>query len=64
MTKKNDVMAFIRTSDEFKEIELVVFPDMYKINNNLKNHDIIMISGRVEKKMDNYSIVVSQIKKL
>ena len=64
VTKRNDVMAFVRTSDEFGQIELVIFPDVYKNNNNLKIRDIIIIDGRVEKKMDNYSVVVSRIKRL
>ena len=64
ITKNNDVMAFILASDEYKEIELTVFPKTYQENNNLKKHDIINVFGKVEKRMDNYQIVVSKITKL
>ena len=64
VTKKNDVMAFVMASDEYKEIELTIFPDTYKEYNDLAKHDIINVYGKVERRMDNYQIVVSKIIKL
>ena len=64
ITKNNDVMAFIRADDEYRQIDLTLFPDTYKNYNNLSNHDIINVYGKVEKRMDNYQIVVSKIVKL
>jgi len=63
MTKKNDVMAFVKASDEYSQIELTLFPKVYKTNHNLKVYDIIKISGRVEKRFDNYQIIVANVKK-
>ena len=61
MTKKNDVMAFIKASDEYKQIDLTLFPDEYQTYHNLKKHDIINVYGKVEKRFDNYQLVVSKI---
>ena len=64
MTKKNDVMAFIKAGDEYQDVDLTLFPDIYKKNNNINKRDIIKIYGKVEKRMDNYQIVVSKIDNL
>lgn len=64
ITKNNDVMAFVMASDEYKEIELTIFPKVYNEYHNLSKHDIVSIYGKVEKRMDSYQIVVSKITKL
>ena len=64
ITKTNDVMAFIRASDEFKEVEITVFPKLYNDNKEIKKHDIIKIFGKVEKRLDNYQILANKITKL
>ncbi len=64
ITKKNDVMAFIKASDEYKQIDLILFPNEYKNNRSLQKHDIINVYGRVEKRLDNYDLIVSKITKL
>lgn len=64
ITKKNDVMAFVRASDEFCQIDVTLFPKVYKDNNNIKNHDIIQVYGRVEKRLNNYQIVAYRISNL
>ncbi len=64
ITKKNDVMAFITASDEYKQIDLTLFPEEYKNNHDLKKHDIINVYGKVQKRLDNVGIVVSKITKL
>lgn len=61
MTKKNDVMAFIKASDEYKQIDLTLFPNEYQTYHNLKKHDIINVYGKVEKRFDNYQLIVSKI---
>ena len=63
-TKKNDVMAFIKASDEYKDIDLTLFPREYAMYNDLKSHDIINVAGKLEKRLDDFSIVVSKITKL
>ena len=64
ITKNNDVMAFIKANDEYKQIDLTLFPKVYNDNKNIKNHDIILVYGKVERRYDNYQIVVSKITKL
>lgn len=64
ITKKNDVMAFVRASDEFCQIDVTLFPKVYKDNNNIKNHDIIRVYGKVEKRLNNYQIVAYKISNL
>ena len=63
-TKKNDVMAFIKASDEYKQIDLTLFPKEYKEYNNLKKYDIINVYGKVEKRLDNLGLIVSKIEVL
>jgi len=61
VTKKNDVMAFVKGSDEYCQVDLTLFPNLYQDNKNLEIYDIIKIYGRVEKRFDNYQIIVSKI---
>ena len=61
LTKNNDVMAFVKAGDEYKQIDLTLFPKIYTDNKNLENYDIIKVYGKVEKRFDNYQIIVSKI---
>ena len=61
LTKKNDVMAFVKASDEYRQIDLTLFPNTYKENKNVEIYDINKIYGKVEKRFDNYQIIVSKI---
>ena len=61
LTKKNDVMAFLKASDEYKQIDLTLFPKIYQENKNIEVYNIIKIYGKVEKRFDNYQIIVSKI---
>lgn len=61
LTKKNDVMAFIKASDEYTAVDITLFPNVYQENKNLEIYDIIKIYGRVEKRFDNYQIIVSKL---
>lgn len=62
-TKKGDTMCFIAAEDEASIIDIVLFPDIYK-NKNFKVGDMILISGRVEKRFDKLQIVANNVKKL
>jgi len=57
VTKKNDVMAFIDASDEYQNISVTLFPNIYKTLTGLKKTDIINITGRVERRYDEYQII-------
>ena len=61
MTKKNDVMAFVKASDEYKQVDLTLFPKIYQDNKDIEVYDIIKIYGKVEKRFENYQIIVSRI---
>ena len=60
-TKKNDIMAFITASDEYGQSSLTLFPNTYKTYINIKKRDIIKINGRVEKRFDQYQILVNNL---
>ena len=60
-TKKNDIMSFITASDEYGQVSLTLFPNTYKTYNNIKKRDIIKINGKVEKRYDQYQIIVNNL---
>ena len=62
-TKNNEQMAFLNGSDETENIDLVVFPKVYK-NLNLDIHNVYLVNGKVEKRFDKYQIIVNDIKKI
>ena len=59
-TKNNDLMCFLTCSDELSEIDVVVFPDVYK-EINVKEGDIINLTARVEKRFDKYQLLANKI---
>jgi len=61
ITKKNDVMAFLNCSDEFGNVIVVCFPDVYKKYNNIEKSNIIKIYGKVEKRYDEYQVIANNI---
>ena len=63
ITKKNDVMAFMKATDEYRQIDVTLFPNVYKENNNLMKHDIIDVYGKVEKRLNDYQIYRKNINK-
>jgi len=60
-TKNNDVMAFVRGTDEFGEIDLTIFPTTYKRFNSIKQGNVIEVTGRVERRFDKYQVIVDYI---
>lgn len=64
VTKKQEKMLFINASDEYSEIELVVFPKVYESNYNITKGDIFKVTGRVERRGNNYQIIVNKLEKL
>ena len=57
-------MAFIKACDEFNQIEITVFSKLYEENRNLNHHDIILVTGKIEKRLDNYQLIANKITKL
>jgi len=61
ITKKEEKMAFITGSDETDTLDLTLFPfiyDKYKI----KRGDVLLVRGKVERRMDKYQLVVDKIR--
>lgn len=63
-TKKNEAMAFINVSDEYDTLDVVTFPNQYKDLININKGDIVFISGKVERRMSRYQLVLEKINKL
>ena len=63
-TKNNDDMAFISGSDETSTMDFTLFPRNFDLINNIKNGDLVEISGEVSKRFDKVQIIINNIKKL
>ena len=63
-TKKNETMLFILGSDEFSNIDLVLFPKTYSKYNNIEKSDILFVKAKVEKRFDKYQLVVNELVKV
>ena len=63
-TKKQEKMAFLYGSDPSSTMDYTLFPETYKKNMNIERGDIVLIRGRVEKRLNQYQIIVQKIKKL
>lgn len=63
-TKKGDKMAFVTASDEYGEVDVVMFPRIYENNYNINRGDIVLITGKIEKRINEYQIIVNKIEKL
>lgn len=64
ITKKNEVMCFVTTSDNTGDTTLVIFPDLYKQLNNLKKNEIIKVNGKVERRLNEYQIICNEVIKV
>ncbi len=62
-TKKGSKMSFVSGSDETGVIDLTLFPKIYD-EFKIKKGDVLLVRGRVEKRLDKYQIVVDKIKVL
>lgn len=60
-TKKNDEMLFITGSDEMDTVDLVLFPSFYKEAPQLELNDVVLVSGKIEKRFDKYQVIVNEI---
>ena len=63
-TKKNEDMAFLTGQDETGIIDFTLFPKQIKLINNIKNKDLVLIIGIVEKLLDKYQINILNIEKV
>ena len=63
-TKKNEDMPFLTGQDETGIMDFTLFPKQIKLINNIKNQDLVLISGIVEKRLDKYQINILNIEKV
>lgn len=64
MTKKHEEMAFYKVSDEFSNISLTLFPEKYKEYKKYTKGNIVKVSGRVERRFDEFQIIVDTMTKI
>ncbi len=63
-TKKQEEMSFVTGSDETMMIDFTLFPRIYRLYPNMVRGDILKIRGNVEKRLEDYQIIVRKIEKL
>ena len=60
-TKKNETMAFLQISDETGKLNYIIFPNRIGYINQIQKGDLLKITGKVEKRMDKYQIVINTL---
>ena len=63
-TKKNDDMAFLTYEDETGIGEAVVFSEAFNQLEDITENDLVKLSGRVERRMDKFQLVVKKVEKV
>lgn len=63
-TKKGDKMSFITGSDETGTMDFTLFPKVYRMYEMIEKGDLLKIRGNVEKRLDQYQVIVQKIKYL
>ena len=62
-TKKGEKMAFISTSDEYGEVECIMFPKVYERNFDIDRGKVVLISAKVERRINEYQLIVNKIER-
>ena len=57
-------MAFVNGVDGTGNINITVFPNKYDLIKEYNKNDILLINGRVEKRFNEYQIILNKVKKL
>ena len=60
-TKNNEKMSFVLLSDEYMKIEGVIFPENYKKFGEIKKNKVYKIVCNVEKRNNNYQLIIYNI---
>lgn len=63
-TKKGENMLFIDGSDDYSRIEFTIFPSVYNENTNIKVGNILKVNGHVERRYNDYQVIVKSLEKL
>ena len=57
-------MYFVTAEDETRIGDFVIFPRKNALMSKFKRNDLILVTGKVEKRKNDYQIVVSNIEKI
>lgn len=57
-TKNNDKMSFVKLSDEYSNIEGIIFPEQYKKLNEIEKNTTYKIVGKIEKRNNTYQLII------
>lgn len=63
-TKNGEKMAFLTGSDETSTMEYTLFPKVYNEYNDIQKGDLLKVRGRVEKRLNQYQIIVEKVRNL
>ncbi len=63
-TKKKEKMAFLVGSDELSSMDFTLFPTIYQNHMDITKGDILLVTGKVEKRFDKYQLIVERLDKL
>ncbi|MCF7906940.1 DNA polymerase III subunit alpha [Patescibacteria group bacterium] len=65
LTRKKEMMKFVKIEDPSGEIEVIVFPKMLQENSDLwEENEIISVTGRISHKDDSLKIIAEKAKKV
>ena len=56
-------MAFISASDEYGEIDLVMFPKTYERNFDLERGRVVLINAKVERRINEYQLIINKVER-
>ncbi len=63
-TKNGEKMYFVDAEDETASADFIIFPKNNSLLSKFKKDDLIMVTGKVEKRYDKFQIIVSSIEKI
>ena len=63
-TKNKENMCFITGEDEIDNMDFILFPKVFSRYFDIQVGDIILVTGKVERRFDKYQIIVNEVKKL
>ncbi len=63
-TKNGEKMAFLTGSDETSTMEYTLFPKVYNEYSDIQKGDLLKVRGRVEKRLNQYQIIVEKVRNL
>ena len=57
-------MSFITGEDETGILDFIIFPNKNNLLTRFKKDDLVLVSGKVEKRIDKYQVIVSNLEKI